>query len=270
MSSLNDLLQMLELGSLKGWLGALLLPPIPLIALVLAGAWALRRRPGRGWPAVLIGCVGLWLSCTTLVGSALIQALLRPPPALSAGAIADLKQVAPEQKTAVVVLGGGRDLFAAEYGMSNLTPYSLERLRYGIWLARASGLPLAFSGGLSYGAPDGPTEAEIASRIASAEFGRPLRWAEARSRDTNENALYTVALLRPAGIERIVLVTHDFHMRRAMDAFERAAQRSGYKLLIVPAPMGIRRDGNSPMPSVTGFAQTRLALHEWIGRLVGA
>ena len=40
MPSLNDLLTTMELGSLKGWLAALLLPPVPFILLVLLGAWS--------------------------------------------------------------------------------------------------------------------------------------------------------------------------------------------------------------------------------------
>lgn len=270
MPSLNDLLLTLELGSLKGLLAGLLLPPVPFIAMVLIGAMMLRSRPQRGWTLVLTGCVALWLSSTSLVGAALIRVLTRPPPALTSSAIADLKQVAAASKTVIVVLGGGLEVYAAEFGMSNLAPFSMERLRYGVWLAKATGLPLAFSGGLGYGLPDGPSEAEIATRIAATEFNRPLRWAESRSRDTSENGQFTVALLRPAGIERIVLVTHNFHMRRAMGDFERAAQRAGIKLSILPAPMGLGRASDGWLPSTTGFAQTRLALHEWLGRLAGA
>ena len=270
MPSLNDLLTSMELGSLKGWLAALLLPPVPFILLVLLGAWFLRRRPARGWVMVLVGCAGLWFGATSLVGSALVDVLTQPPPALSTGAVADLKLLAPEQKTAIVVLGGGREAFAPEYTLSNLAPYSIERLRYGVWLAKATALPLAFSGGVGYHSQPGASEAEIASRISASEFNKPLRWAEARSRDTSENGQFTVALLRGAGIERIVLVTHNFHMRRAMVNFERAAIRAGIKLSIVPAPMGLARDDNGLTPSVIGFAQTRLAFHEWLGRLAGA
>ena len=216
MSSINDVLQMLEIGSIKGLITSVLMPPVPLFVLVVFGAVMLRKkRLTIGWASILGGCVLMWFSSTTLLGSALIRSLLKPPPALTSGAVLDLKTVAAEQKTAIVVLGAGRETFAPEYGVSDLTGLSIERLRYGLWLSRATGLPVAFSGGVGHNAKEGPTEAEIAARIAAADFNRPLRWTEGLSRDTSENAQYTVTMLRGAGIERIVLVTHGFHMRRA-------------------------------------------------------
>lgn len=271
MPSLNDLLMSLELGVLKGVLSAIVLPPVPFfIALGFGVLWLARKRSLLGWLTVLVASAGIWFSSTTLVGAALVRWLTAPPPALSSGAVADLRALAPAQKTAVVVLGAGRDLFAPEYGASNLNPLGIERLRYGIWLSRATGLPLAFSGGLAHGALEGSTEAEIATRIAASEFGRPLKWTEQQSRDTAENATYTVALLRPQGIERIVLVTHGFHMQRAVAAFERAAMRAGVGLSIVPAPLGLASRGDGWMPSAEGLFLSRVAVREWLGRLAGA
>lgn len=270
MSSLNDLLQTLELGSLKGLISSLLLPPVPLLLAVLVGAKLLPRRRVLGWSVVLLSTLGLWFGSTTLVGSALIDGLLQPPPALSSGAVADLKLAGSDQKTAIVVLGAGREAFAPEYGVSNLTGLSMERLRYGVWLSRATNIPLGFTGGVSYGAPPGASEAEIAQRIASSEFNRPLRWAETNARDTNENGQYTVKMLRDAGIRRVVVVTHGFHMQRALAAFERAARREGAVMSFVPAPMGLSERSGGWLPTPEGFFQTRMALREWLGRLAGA
>ncbi len=271
MPSLNDMLMSLELGWLKGLLTALVLPPVPFFVLLLVGVWWLaRKRSLLGWLTVLVASSAIWFSCTTLVGAALVRWLVTPPPALSSGAVADLRAVAPAQKTAIVVLGAGRELFAPEYGASNLNSLGMERLRYGLWLSRATGLPVAFSGGIAHGALEGATEAEIAQRIATNEFQRPLRWAEDRSRDTGENATYAVALLRPQGIERVVLVTHGFHMLRAVAAFERAAIRAGVSLSIVPAPLGLASRGDGWMPSAEGLQLSRMAVREWLGRLVGA
>jgi uncharacterized SAM-binding protein YcdF (DUF218 family) len=267
---MNDLLRTLELGSLKGWIASAVLPPVPFIVLMLVGVWILRRKPWRAWTCIVVSALGIYFSTTTLLGWALIQGLLRPPPALSTGAIADLKSMAAAQKTAIVVLGAGRELFAPEYNVSNLTPLSIERLRYGVWLSRATNLPLAFSGGIGHGALPGSTEAEIAARVAANEFGRPLRWTETQSRDTSENAHYSVALLSAQGIERIVLVTHGFHMRRAVANFERAAARAGVAITVQPAPMGLAKSSLGWVPTMSGFFQTRVALREWLGWLAGA
>lgn len=271
MDSINEVLRMLELGAFKGLLTALVLPPVPFILLAALGAWlVLKQRRRAGVVLVFASCLALWFSSTTLVGWSLLQGLSHPPAPLAGKAFADLRLVAAESKTAIVVLGGGRERFAPEFGTSNLNQWSMERLRYGVWLARATGLPLAFSGGIGHNAPDGATEAETAQRVATEEYKLPLRWIESRSRDTNENGQYTVAMLQQSGIERIVLVTHGFHMRRAVGAFERAAQRLRLKLAVVPAPMGLAEYSGGWMPSGEGFVQVRMALREWLGRLVGA
>ena len=268
---MNDLLLTLGIESWKPLLAALVLPPVPFVLLILAGARLMFRRRLLAWLLVLLGSAGSWMACTQAVGLGLTRWLLQPPPALSLSAIGDLKR-AP--KTAIVVLGGGRWLLAPEYGVSTLKARSVERLRYGVWLARETGLPLAFSGGIGHGSPAGPTEAEIAARVAEREFGHKLRWQESESRDTRENAIKTVALLRPQGIEHIVLVTHDYHMRRALKNFEAAAAQAQEPLRISPAPMGLsagnRLDAIDWLPSAEGFEKTRLALHEWLGRILGA
>ena len=268
---MNDLLVILGIESWKPALDSLLLPPVPFLVLILVGARLMFRRRLIAWSLILTGTVGIWLMCTAAAGMLLTNVLLIPPRALGASDIADLKK---QPKTAIVVLGAGRKLLSPEYGLSNLKPLTMERLRYGIWLAKETSLPLAYSGGTGHGAPQGPSEAEIATRIAEREFGRPLKWSEGQSRDTHENAMRTLPMLHDEGIETIVLVTHGFHMRRALAAFERAKQRTGISMTIVPAPMGLdpsaRYDAVSFLPSVDGYEMTRIALHEWLGRLAGA
>lgn len=268
---MNNLFHLLGIEDLKPALGALLLPPVPLLLLVLMSARLMPRRRLLAWCGLLVACLGLWTMCTTAVGDALMQALLTTPPALSSTQISQLKR-AP--KTAIVVLGAGRTLLAPEYGEATLKPMTVERLRYGLWLARQTALPVAYSGGLGYGNEPGPSEAEVAARVAKQEFGQSLRWTEERSRDTQENAIYTLALLAPQGIEHIVLVTHGFHMQRALADFERAKQASKVHITIQPAPMDLRADRPLDLgdwiPSREGFTRTHLALHEWLGRMMGA
>lgn len=256
-----------------GWkpvLTAVLLPPVPLLLLMLLGAGLLRRH--AAWGRLLLGggAAGIWLCCTSAVGEWLQQRLLQPPPALS---VMDLPQRGVAG-TAIVVLGGGREAHAPEYGAPSLSRYSLERLRYGLWLAGETGLPVAFSGGVGHAQPDGVAEAEVAARIAAREFGRPLRWTESGSRDTRENAARSVALLRAAGVTRIVLVTHGWHMPRSQRAFAQAIAGSGGGITLLAAPLGLARDDALPplrwLPSQAGFADTRHALREYLGLLVGA
>ncbi len=266
---MNEIFLTLGVESWKPLVSALLLPPMPLLLLVLVGARLMYRRRLLAWLLILLGVLGLWLMCTAATGKLMLNGLLRPPPTLDSGDIAELKK---SPRTAIVVLGGGRRTLAPEYGVATLTPRSIERLRYAAWLSRETGLPLAFSGGIGHGAKPGPTEADIAARIAERDFGRPLRWLETASRDTRENALRSVALLQPLGIEKIVLVTHASHMTRALRNFERAGE--GHKLKFVAAPMGGPNlglpDAGDWLPSVVGFEANWIVLHEWLGLLAGA
>lgn len=268
---MNELFITLGISGWKPVLGTLLLPPVPLLVLLLLGLWLVGRRRAGGGALVVLSIFGLWAMCTSLVGHGLTEWLTKPPPALTSQQVSGLAR-AP--RTAIVVLGAGQRYLAREYGMADLKPMTIERLRYGVWLAKQTNLPLAYSGGLGRASRPGATEAEIARRVVERDFGLRLRWAENKSRDTHENAIFTVAMLRDEGIEKIVLVTHGFHQTRALAAFQRAIDKAGVRLSVVPAPMGLNVVGppvfTDFLPTAEGFAATRLALHEWLGRLAGA
>ncbi len=261
---------MLGIEAWKPVLTALLLPPVPWLVLTLIGARLLLPRRGLGWLVILTSVVLIWFSACTGSAQVLSRFVLRPPAALTASRIAELR-AAPKGTTAIVVLGGGLEPYAPEYGVSNLAWPSLERLRYGLWLGRETGLPVAFSGGVGWAQPEAPAEARIAQRIAANEFGRPLKWVEDASRDTRENALRTVPLLQPDGIRRIVLVTGANHMPRALRAFEAAA---GGAIRIEPAPMALARGTETStlswMPTSKGTTEVREIVRELLGRLAGA
>ncbi len=268
---MNELFSLLGIESWKPVLTALLLPPVPFLLLVLVGARLILPRRGLGWLFVLIGTVGIWLSACSGIGTLLTRYMLHPPPALSQDAIAQLKaDVKARQPLTIVVLGGGRDAFAPEYGRSTLRPRSLERLHYGVWLARETGATLGFTGGTGWGDPTGPAEAEVAAVVAAKDFGLPLKWTEADSRDTRENAIRSVALLEKAGTTRAILVTHAWHMPRALRLFNAAADG---RIEFVAAPIGLAPLGRGGavdwIPSAEGFDRVRLVLREGLARLAG-
>jgi uncharacterized SAM-binding protein YcdF (DUF218 family) len=271
---------MLQLGA-EGWKPvwtALLLPPVPLLVLMLLGMTLARRRPGWAWLLWLAGAAGIWLGSTSVVGDALQAALRGDMHALDQRAVQQLRGSLPtaanKPATAIVVLGAGRESHAPEYSAGNLSEPSMERLRYGLWLARETGAPVAYSGGVGHAQPGTVSEAEIAAQIAARDFGIPLTWLEGESRDTRENAARSVALMRGAGITRIVLVTHGWHMRRSLRAFEQATAQHGGGIALVAAPMGLADDETRPvlrwLPSSTGFRDTRSALREMLGLVFGA
>lgn len=266
MSSTPDLLL-----SLKPIVSALILPPVPFVLLMLTAvrlAFATRRRTAA--LLALMAGAGLWLSCCT--GTAVwLQAVVRQPPPLAAPALADLQQPARHARTAIVVLGGGLDLDAPEYGQPILTRQATMRLLYGLWLARQTGLPVGFSGGVGWAQHSLVSEAEVAARLAKEHWHQTIRWQETRSRDTRENARWMVRLLQPDGIREVVLVTHAYHMNRAVRAFREAA---GETLQIVPAPMGFVSPQERPimnwLPTTQGYTAVYDLLHEVVGWWAGA
>jgi uncharacterized SAM-binding protein YcdF (DUF218 family) len=269
---MNDLLVRLGIEPWKPYLSMLVMPPVPLLLLIALGVLVFGRSRRWGAALVLAGTLGAWALATPALGELLLHRLTQPPPALDAARVAGLRG-APH--TAIVVLGAGRRLRSLDYGAPDLSLRTLERLRYGLWLARQTGLPVAYSGGVGHGSPAGESEAEIAMRVAERDFGQRLRWTESRSRDTHENAALTVPMLKSAGVQHVVLVTHDYHQARAVAAFRRAARRERDDMTITAAPMGVLRTDDAHelsdfLPSAEGLQATVIALHEWLGRLAGA
>jgi uncharacterized SAM-binding protein YcdF (DUF218 family) len=257
--------------SWKPLLSVLVQPPGSLLLLILFSVWLMQHRPRVGGLLIVLSTAGLWLMCCVGTAHWLQDSVLRPPQALSAAQIRALVRNPVQPPTAIVVLGAGRHRLAAEYGTSNLSQQSMVRLRYGVWLARRTGQPLGYAGGVGWAQIGERSEAETAAQIVQDDYGTGLRWAESRSRDTRENADLMVPMLDGAGIKRIVLVTHASHMPRAMRAFRDAA---GKGMVIVPAPVAAVTHDDQPlldwMPSQQGFTLVYNALHEVLGLLTGS
>ena len=235
---------------------ALLLPPVGLLWPILLGVLWWRHPFGRG--LVLAGALGLLILSLPIV-PARLMALLEPYPALTP---ADLER---PRVQAIVVLGAGRYTDAPEYGHDDLGPLTLQRVRYAAWLQRRTGLPLVVCGGSPPG--EYPPLARIMARVLEQEFGVAVAAVEDRSQTTRENARFGAALLREHGWRRIWLVSHAWHLPRAVAAFREAG------IEVTPAPTAFihREDpGTQPgdfLPSAKAWTGSYYALHELIGRL---
>ncbi|NHZ91581.1 YdcF family protein [Massilia sp. CCM 8733] len=234
----------------------LLMPPMSLIVLILAG-YALRRRwPRCGRAVSRLGLAAL-LVLSTNAGSLL---LVRPLEQLTA----PLADAGASGAQAIVVLAAGNVHAAPEYGGADIPDdIALLRLRYAARLQHATNLPLLVSGG--NGEPDKgiPPKAVTMARALREDFRTPVAWTEERSADTSQNARYSAALLKAAGVRRVLLVTHAMHMPRAERAFRAAG------LDVVPAPtMFYSRSRLTPLmfvPGWSGMFRSYYATHEWIG-----
>ena len=100
-----------------------------------------------------------------------------------------------------MVLGGGRNRGAPEWGGETVNGLTLQRVRYGARLARETGLPLYVTGGK----PDGGQSAEgtLMRDLLAREFNVEVKWVDAAAATTRENALMAARDLRPLQINRL-------------------------------------------------------------------
>ena len=261
---------------LLGWkpiIAALLLPPVPWLVMAVMAFRRLGRRHALGGWLLALALAGGWLSHCQAVGQYL-ETLVSPASALSPAQVAELKRTLPGRRPVILVLGGGVQALAPEYGEPHLPDSAFQRLHYGLWLSRQLQAPVMVSGGSGSRQAGGPIEATVANAIAQRDYGVTLRWQEAASRDTRENARFSLRMLRKEGITDLLLVTHGWHMARSLRAFEEEAARIGFVGRIVPAPMGLGESLGTPvlrwMPSPDGYRQVHRVLRELLGRVSGA
>lgn len=249
---------MTELGQLKPILATLVLPPAAPLLLALLGLLLATRKKAWGLLLAFAGMALLWLLSCHAVAVWLAQNIL---PQYAPASVATLKSSGVQ---AIVVLGGGVNPVAPEYGEAQSSAAAAMRLRYGAWLARQTGMPVAFAGGQGWGAADTQTlsEGEVARRMAQQDYALRLRWVDDQSRDTAENASLLRPLLQKDGIQRIALVTHAWHMPRSVLAFERA----GFQ--VTAAPMSFTLPSRNGLlewlPSSDGLDASRVVLKEWL------
>lgn len=233
--------------SLQALATTLLLPPIGLLlgALVLL-AW--RGRIARFLTALLV-LAALAVSTPYIAGTLRLS-------------LERLLPTAVGEAEAIVVLSG--DIAHTRDGIE-LGPLTLERMRRGADLHRRTGLPLLVTGGrLSHRSAE--PVAELMRAGYAEEFGITVRWVEPASRDTRENATFSAAVLREAGIARVFVVSHAWHLPRALAAFE----RSGVTPLPAPVRLGPVPDGSFAdwVPTPRSGLDSWYFLREWAGILV--
>ena len=199
-------------------LGALFMPLGIVLVLLLAALLMAWRWPLQAWRPIALAVVLLYALSTQFVADSLLW-MLEPAPRDPA---------ADASGQAIVVLGGGTYHRAPEYGGDTVRSRTLQRLRYAARLQRALGKPVLVTGGSPDGSP--VAEAQLMKQVLEKEFQVPVQWVEPRSNNTLEHGPLVHALLKPAGIERIYLVTHGWHMPRARMVFERAG------FTVIPAP----------------------------------
>lgn len=236
---------------------SLVLPPGGNIVLALLGLLLLIRHRALGACVLLVAVVSLYGLSTPLIADMLSRHLetVSPYPLKAPGA---------DKARAIVVLGGGRNEFAPEYGGQTVSPEGLERVRYAAVLQRKTGLPILVTGGaFSDGTGD---EATLMKNALAEDFKAEVKWVEPRARTTEENARYAAKILKQEKIGTVFVVSHAAHLRRAAGAFRR------HGIDIVPAPTAYRKNTMPEtflryLPSARALDESARMLHEVLGDL---
>ena len=237
---------------MKHILLTLALPPtcfvvLIVIGLLMRGAW---RRTGRRliWTSMIL----LILFGMPVISDSLLLALASGLP---------MTPPADHPPQAIVVLGA--EVIRAHNEKLGIRPglLTLDRLRAAAILYRRTGLPILVTGGTTQ--PNTAAVGLVMEESLTDDFQTPPRWVEAKSVDTWENARFSGDILHAEGITSVYVVTHSWHMRRALLAFQEFGLTATAFPTSLDVPIG--PDLSDFLPRASGWQSGYYAIHEWIG-----
>ena len=230
-----------------------------LAALALLLAWQRRRRTTLA--LALLAFIWLWAWSTPVLSHWFGSRIESIYPQTAIAAL--------PQAQAVMVLGGA---VAPPSGSNQDIDLgaAADRVWYAARLFHAGKAPLLLLSGGHDPERDAFSEARAMASVL-ADFGVPAQalLLEESSRNTRENAVFSAALLKARGIERILLVTSALHMPRAVALF--AAQG----LQVIPAPTVFEASRAPPpgvlawLPDAQALDASARAIKELVGRATG-
>ena len=240
---------------------------MPLGVAVGAGLLALaalalgRRRGAAGLTAFAV--VWLWGWSTSLATGAIIDPLADPYPVRRV-------ETLPAAE-AIVLLGGGIDPIRGDMVYPDLKG-STDRIWHAARLYHAGKAPLIIvSAGNTWGSRKRQSKADAIRMLLDA-LGVPddAIVIEDSSRNTRQNAVFTEKLATARGIERVLLVTSHWHLRRAEAVFRRVG------LDVTPVATDYTHRGDLPgkllvfefLPSASTLLFNTLLFKEHLGYLV--
>jgi len=239
--------------------GILALPSNFLIGLGLVGLILLSMRFARAGRKLLVASVALLAICGfSPLGNWLLYPLEARFPAW------DASRGAPD---GIVVLGGAIEPdVSAAHGAPVFNSSAGRIIAVADLAQRYPKARIVFSGGNANLVADASAKEADYARQTFESFGiSPQRLImESRSRNTQENAEFSKALVAPKPTERWLLVTSAYHMPRSVGIFRKAG------FAVEPYPVDWRLAGSADLRKFSFHSNDRLgrveiAVREWIG-----
>jgi len=215
-----------------------------------------RRRTGIG--LIIAACAALLLMNFTNIGLLVLQPLEQrfPTPPY------------PEHVDGIIMLGGGEDSeVSAARHIAELNENGDRFVEAARLALRYPSAKLVITGGIGDLTGVGDGDAAVADRFFP-PLGIPASRLvlEGKSRNTEENALFTKALIGSTEGETWLLVTSAFHMPRAVGIF----RKTGLPAIAWPSDFktsGSESFGLSFMRPYLNQAAFSIGVREWIGLL---
>ncbi len=243
-------------SSLIAFIKAIILPPTLNFIFIALGLLLFKKHKVLSRGLFYLGALSLVLFCFAPFSDLLLKSLEKYP-ALKLPVVINNEQ-------AIVVLGGGRIPHAEEYGRDIDSIGTLQRNRYAAFLYKQTHLPILVTGG-SIELTHDPESSIMADTLMNS-FDVEVRWKEDKAKNTAENAIFSAAILKEHGINKIYLVTNSQHMFRAVMMFEQEG------VIVTPAPTILSPAVTNHkwlyyIPTASALNETRTALYEYIGIL---
>jgi uncharacterized SAM-binding protein YcdF (DUF218 family) len=232
-----------------------LLPPLSFLLLLAFGIILPYRRRKLAKPLILSAFGLLWIASTPYFAEGALHLLEEHTAVLDSS---------HQNADAIVILGGGTYFHAPEYaGQDTIADATLVRLRYGAKLQRETGKPILVAGGKPLG--NSTSEAQQMRTVLEQDFQVHVRWTEDESENTLENASQSFLIMQTAGIRRIYLVTHAWHMPRSAEVFRHA----GFEVVEAPTAFTTRyqTDLLAFLPQAKSLHDSKIFVREVIGLL---
>ncbi|AFU18377.1 MULTISPECIES: YdcF family protein [Actinobacillus] len=164
---------------------------------------------------------------------------------------------------AIVVLSGGMRDSQELFGNIATGDSTLDRMRYGAFLTKETSLPILVTGS----SPNGNSEAAMMAKEFEQFFQVKAKWLEEKAKTTKENAQFSREMLAKEGINKIVLVTNQWHMKRAKMLFE----KQGFEVLPASTGAGVTPEDYYNyfyyLPQAGALSSVMISLKEWMGYL---